>query len=227
VRITPRRARYLGTAAALLLRGLGRSWRVRISTGTYAPRADAIYLFHHGELLMPTCIYRDTGCVVLISRHGDGELIAQTVERLGQHAVRGSSTRGASQATLELLRHWSHRPWIVTPDGPRGPRGKVEAGVVLLAARSGRPLVPLGFAATPAKRLGSWDRFRIPAPFARVHNVIGDDIVVPSDVSADGARTIAALAAARLWDCQRAAQRLVGEALDPDPVTAGTPEDGR
>ena len=50
---------------------------------------------------------------------------------------------------------------------------------MFLAARAGRPLVPVASAASRAWVLRSWDRFRVPQPFARVVVAYGEPIVVP------------------------------------------------
>jgi lysophospholipid acyltransferase (LPLAT)-like uncharacterized protein len=61
----------------------------------------------------------------------------------------------------------------MVPDGPRGPARRLHAGIVALAAATGAPIVPVGIAARPARRLHSWDRFMIPIPFARCAVVFG------------------------------------------------------
>ena len=59
-------------------------------------------------------------------------------------------------------------PWVVTPDGPKGPRGSVKPGLIRLAAESGRSVQPLAAACSRAVTFSSWDRFTLPWPFARV-----------------------------------------------------------
>ena len=76
----------------------------------------------------------------------------------------------------------------VVPDGPRGPRERVQAGVIVLAAATGAPIVPCGFAARPARRLASWDRFLVPLPFARAAVVFGKPAGVPRDADRETAR---------------------------------------
>ena len=144
MKITPRRAAWLGIAGATVIRALGATWRVRMH-GCVPDVSDPGHLvaFLHGDMLVPATYYRRTPAAVLISRHGDGELIAQILRRLGRHRpVRGSSTRGGARAVLEFLRRHADVGWAVTPDGPRGPRGRVHDGVIMLAAGSGRPVLP-------------------------------------------------------------------------------------
>src|SRR5262245_25275378 len=114
-------------------------------------------------------LHRHEGIAVLVSRHRDGELITRVIERLGFVAARGSSTRGGEAGVRGML-SWAgqDRQLAVTPDGPRGPAEQVKPGALYLAERTGRRMVPIGVAAHPVRALRSWDRFRIPWPFARV-----------------------------------------------------------
>ena len=74
-----------------------------------------------------------------------------------------------------------NRPWGITPDGPRGPRGIVHPGVIHLAAESGRLIRPIGYAVSRGRELSSWDRFVIPYPFSRIAEHIGYPLAVPRD----------------------------------------------
>jgi hypothetical protein len=78
------------------------------------------------------------------------------------------------------------RDVVVVPDGPRGPREMVKPGVVALARRSGAPIVPIAVGASAEWRLGSWDEFRIPKPFARCLVRFGEPVQIPGD-TAEGA----------------------------------------
>ena len=53
-------------------------------------------------------------------------------------------------------------------DGPRGPRGEVTPGLILLAQRSGAVLIPVLYGMRYRWRAGSWDRMQVPLPFGRV-----------------------------------------------------------
>jgi lysophospholipid acyltransferase (LPLAT)-like uncharacterized protein len=120
---------------------------------------------------------------MLISQHADGQLIAQVIQRLGLKVVAGSSSRGAAAAVLHLIQLGRDNHLGITPDGPRGPRRRVQMGVVFLAARTGLPIVPLGFGYARAWRTGSWDCMALPRPFSRVIGVSMPPIRVPSDAN--------------------------------------------
>ena len=121
-----------------------------------------------------------TPACALISHHGDGALIAETVARLGIEAVRGSTARGGREAFWGLRRRQRQGATIaIAVDGPRGPRERAQAGIVELARSTGEAILPLAFAASPALRFRSWDGFVLPLPFARGVLAWGPPLRVP------------------------------------------------
>lgn len=140
-----------------------------------------ILAFWHGRLLMmPISVQRKTPVHVMISHHGDGEIIARTIKHWGQDSIRGSASKGAAAAIKQMLKVLKKgEVAVITPDGPRGPRMRAQEGVVRLAAMSGLPVYPVSFSTTRGKILGSWDRFFLAAPFSRGVVIWGDAIEVP------------------------------------------------
>ncbi|HEY3568978.1 MAG TPA: lysophospholipid acyltransferase family protein [Thermoanaerobaculia bacterium] len=138
-----------------------------------------ILAFWHRHLLLMPYAYKGRRISVLVSQSKDGELIARTVARLGIDSSRGSSSRGGIAGMRSLLRK-AGEGWDIafTPDGPRGPLREVQPGVILAAASTGLPIVPVAIAASRAKLLRSWDRFLVPLPFAKVHIVYGEPLTV-------------------------------------------------
>ncbi len=166
--------RVLVRLAPGLLRLLAKTWRVRVLDPELRARAvdegaGAVGSFWHGDIPFAIGCHLGMDVSVLVSRHRDGELVAEVAERLGFGTVRGSSTRGGAAGLLEMQRRGAAGRLIaITPDGPRGPAHTVAPGVVWLAATLRRPIVAAGFAASRCWRAGSWDRMRVPKPFARV-----------------------------------------------------------
>jgi lysophospholipid acyltransferase (LPLAT)-like uncharacterized protein len=116
----------------------------------------------------------------LISPSVDGELGAMLVRSLGAEVIRGSSTHTGARALrdyYQALVRDNVSP-VITPDGPRGPRFKFKPGALLLAQMSGRPILPMSYAASRAWLI-KWDRFVIPVPFSRVALAIGPPCYVP------------------------------------------------
>ncbi len=184
-----RKPRYvwIGRLGSLLVRLWGRTlritWRVPPSVRELEHGGEhLIYSFWHGHILTLTYGYRGREIVVLVSRHGDGEIISQILHRLGYGTVRGSSTRGGLRALLEMARDGRRgHPLGVTPDGPRGPRHVLQPGVLVIAQKSGLPIVPMSVGMRRGRLLDSWDRFQLPYPFSRVLVLLGDPIHVPPE----------------------------------------------
>ncbi len=120
---------------------------------------------------------------VLISRHADGELIAQTCGFLNVGVVRGSTTRGGATAILRLASSKRPRHILITPDGPQGPRHRLQAGIVALASRTGLPIVLVAIGFARAWRLRSWDRTVLPFPWSLAHAIASEAIAIPSGLS--------------------------------------------
>ena len=98
--------------------------------------------------------------------------------------IKGSSSRGGGVALRALVAAIRNGVDVaIVPDGPRGPRERLQPGVVALAALTGAPVVPLAIGAQPARRLSSWDRFLVPLPFARCVLAFGAPVSV--DAAAD------------------------------------------
>lgn len=71
----------------------------------------------------------------------------------------------------------------ITPDGPRGPRYRVQNGIIELARRTGMPIIPISFNASRKKVFRSWDRFLLPYPFSRGVFIFGKPLLVPQQMS--------------------------------------------
>ena len=177
-----------GWAIAVVLRVLYRTLRVRCVDpagviGAIDRGERAVFAFWHDTLvllpLMVTTVYPRARVAVMLSWHRDAEIAAQAIRRLGIRPVRGSSTRGWVGALRGLLGADGRGELIaVVPDGPRGPRHHAQAGVVQLARATGLPIVAIGAATRPVRRLGSWDRLQLPLPFGRVALVLGEPLAV-------------------------------------------------
>jgi lysophospholipid acyltransferase (LPLAT)-like uncharacterized protein len=178
------RVAALSLAAAWTIRALRATVRLRhhgdAAVRDWESRGENFILaFWHRHLLLMPYAYRGRRVSVLISRSRDGELIARTVARFGIDASRGSSSRGGAAGLRELFgKAAAGYDLAFTPDGPRGPAGVVQPGVILAAAATGLPVQPVAIAASRCRRLRSWDRFLVPLPLATVHIVYGEALRV-------------------------------------------------
>lgn len=127
-----------------------------------------ILAFWHNRMLMAPFFYRGRGLKILISRHTDGEIIRRVMLYFGFGSVRGSSTRGGAEAFRALLRSVEQgKDIVITPDGPRGPRYKVQKGIVELARKTGLPIIAVSFSTKHRLEIPSWDRLVLPRPFTQ------------------------------------------------------------
>jgi lysophospholipid acyltransferase (LPLAT)-like uncharacterized protein len=171
-----------GWLAAAVLRLLRASLRLR-HHGDAALRqweregTHFVLAFWHRHLLLMRYAYRGRQVTVMVSMSRDGELSAAALRHLGVHTARGSTSRGGARGLRELLRRAGAGSDIAfTPDGPRGPRGEVQPGVLLAAQSLGWPIVPVAYAASRAKATRSWDGMKVVLPLARVHFVYGEPL---------------------------------------------------
>lgn len=126
----------------------------------------------------------------LISRHGDGEINAQILSRLGVRAIRGSGgdpakmqKRGGAVALREMLRALEQgSTMVLTADIPKVSR-RAGAGIVTLARMSGRPIYPIAVVSGRRVDFNSWDRASLALPFGRGAMVLGDPVHVARDAS--------------------------------------------
>lgn len=176
------------------IRLLASTWRVReVNRAPFQRIRDGgkpvIFTLWHGEMLALLWHHRREGITVLISEHGDGEIIARVAGSLGYRTVRGSTSRGGGRALLGLSRIAQGGGDVAfTPDGPRGPARKFAPGALIVAQRTGAPIIRLRVAARRCWRLGSWDRFMIPKPFTRVCVAYGDPIYLDAPTPRDAAQ---------------------------------------
>jgi lysophospholipid acyltransferase (LPLAT)-like uncharacterized protein len=170
-----------------------------------------IYAFWHENLLLPAYHYGRRDIWVLISQHSDGELIAQACRHLGFRLVRGSPKKGASDAVRKMLRLAEKDHLALTPDGPRGPRRKVQPGLIFLAVHTGRPIIPVGFAWEKAWRMKSWDRFALPVPWSGAICVTGEPILIPKIAEDGGLEVYRQQVQAAMDEVSAAAEQRIGK----------------
>jgi lysophospholipid acyltransferase (LPLAT)-like uncharacterized protein len=145
----------------------------------HAAGKRVIYTFWHGRIFMATYFFRDRGIVVMTSQNRDGEYIARVIRRFGYGAARGSSSRGAKGALVEMVRELRGKKDVAfTIDGPRGPRYVAKPGAVWIASKTGDGILPFHMSPEKSWVFKSWDHFHFPKPFSRVLAILGTPIYV-------------------------------------------------
>jgi len=160
-----------------------------------------LYSIWHDQIVMTLFTHRPREMSGLVSRHRDGIYVTAAMDYQGIEPVRGSSGKGGVHALRALLDKVHERHVAITPDGPRGPRRKAKAGIVYLAARTGRKIVPVAYT---CKRLwllrGSWTELMVPKPFTTIYYTSLEPMAVPADLDRAGVEE-------HVWRLQEEMQR--------------------
>ena len=176
--------RLVGLMSFLMVKALGKTLRFETEGWEHFEQIELnghqpIYCFWHDRILAGTYFFRKRGIVVMTSQSRDGEYIARFIQKFGYGVARGSSSRGGTGALVELIRAMrGGRPAAFTVDVPRGPKYEAKPGPVLLAQKTGAPMMPFVFECKKFWQMRSWDGLRVPKPFSRVRLIIDAPIYV-------------------------------------------------
>lgn len=176
------------------LRSFSGTWRVRTVADFAAEITEpVIFAIWHNRLALAMEFWARVkrrqphlklGALVSASR--DGGLLACTLEHFGVQPVRGSSSRRGPQALRESVTLVNAGYCVaITPDGPRGPKYKVQPGIISLAQLTGRPIIAAGARIHPRKTLRSWDQFQVPLPFSECELTFSGPLFISRDASAE------------------------------------------
>lgn len=176
-------------AAALAIKALMSSCRVvsvegadRAEEAVRQARGGAVYVTWHQRMSYHFHYFGPKHVTMMISRSRDGEYAACTAALLGFRNVRGSSTRGGSEALREIIRRMRKGEiGGMLADGPLGPARVAKMGSVIMAREAGVPMIPVLWGADRCWIFNSWDRYMVPKPFARVAIVYEEPIWVPPE----------------------------------------------
>lgn len=164
---------------------------------------------------------------VLVSRHGDGEIIAKLVHFLGFSTVRGSGTsrdaslekskgKGGASALRAMVRALGEDISIgMTADVPPGPARRAGDGIVMLARLSGRPIVPVAGTTRARIQCSNWSKFSINLPFSKGALVWGEPIYVPRDTDPETLEQLRQKVETELNAVTLEADRIVGRTPQP------------
>jgi lysophospholipid acyltransferase (LPLAT)-like uncharacterized protein len=189
--------KFLGFLLRLVVMFIGRTlrWRIEDPSGLLArtPQEPLIFAFWHNRILLLPFLFKKhwskrkrDRVAVLVSASADGEKLSRVLEQFDLICVRGSSSRRGRQALVELTKLVKDGYDIgITPDGPRGPKYKVQDGVIALAQVTQAAIMPVSWDVDRKfvfKK--AWDTFQVPLPFARAVLRIGEPIPVSRDADA-------------------------------------------
>ncbi|MEN8198881.1 MAG: lysophospholipid acyltransferase family protein [Thermodesulfobacteriota bacterium] len=174
--------------------GLTRIWfatcRVKTHGREYLEQVrqgPAVATFWHYTILFIFYYMRKESAVAMVSGSRDGEYISRIANRLGYETVRGSRKKGGLQAIKGLIRHMRQgRNAAIVADGSQGPARVVQAGCIVLASRTGAPVLPMLWSCNRYRRFGSWDGTALPMPFSRIDFFFAEPLTVPAKLGPEG-----------------------------------------
>jgi len=176
------------------------SWTMRLWFGTCTVTArndrflkdvhredkTIIASFWHYSIIFTLFYLRKYPATVMVSASKDGEYIARLADEFGYNCVRGSKNKKGVEALKGMLRAViGGDNGAVVADGSQGPARVAQSGALLVAARSGRPIIPMAWSASGFFSINSWDRTLIPKPFSRVNVYFGAPLYIPRKTSAE------------------------------------------
>jgi lysophospholipid acyltransferase (LPLAT)-like uncharacterized protein len=181
----------IAAAVYAVIRALGPTLRYEVLGLQHLERTNSsgqrcIFAFWHRVIIPVVWWARNRGIVVLNTTAFDGQWTRKVIEWLGFDTAQGSSTRGGLRGLAVMARRMEQgRDSGFTIDGPRGPRYIAKPGPVMLAKKTGCPIVVFHSAVDRGKTFtNTWDHFLLPAPFARAVILVAPPIYIPTDATA-------------------------------------------
>jgi len=160
------------------------TWRIREEGRVdLSPKTSGkLYAHWHGDELLMLKMGQFRKMAVMASRSQDGELMKQVLKFLGFQVVRGSSSKGGVgglKGLIDIITQKNCHSSLAV-DGPRGPIYEVKPGILALAQKTGKPIVPTAGAAQWRFVFSrSWNQCYFPKPFSRCVVIYGEPISVP------------------------------------------------
>ncbi len=182
---------YFSLATILRLWRCCMRFKLDDSHKIYNSNEPLIFVNWHNKLLFfQTLLKKDmlSRINAMISMSRDGEYISELLAQFNVKSIRGSSSKRSAAVLIEAIKILRKTKNIVaiTPDGPRGPIYSMNPGAILLASKTGVPIVPLSSNASSYWKLNSWDKFQIPKPWCKITLKFGEKIHIPPKLDEDG-----------------------------------------
>lgn len=182
--------RRYGTILYYLLQIVRKTLKVKVIKNESIDEKNESYIFAfwHNKLVASTlCLDYIEKRAVLASPSKDGELISVPLEKLGYQMLRGSSDKNSTSSLISLIKYMKKGYCIGTPvDGPKGPIYEVKPGMIYLAQKGKKYIIPTGTAYKSKWEFKkAWDKFQFPKPFTTMVYIMGEPIEVPADADID------------------------------------------
>lgn len=174
--------------------------------------AFVIALWHNRVVMMPYAWRRKNRPITIFtSDHRDGKLVAYSMGWFGFDTVFGSTKRTEMKTIRLIVRSLREgRLFGMTPDGPRGPRMRVKAGVVAMARMANVAIIPVAYSCKRRVVMDTWDRLIVPLPFTSGVFLWGEPVRMPPGASAEELEEARLLLEERMVALTAQADREVG-----------------
>ena len=183
---------FIAAAVYSVIRMLGPTLRYEVHGWHHAEKVHAsskrcIWAFWHRVIVPIVWWHRNHGVVVMNTTAFDGQWTRKVIEWLGFGTAQGSSSRGGLRGLAMMARRLEEGlDCAFTIDGPRGPRYVAKPGPVMLARKSGCPIMVFHIGVERGKTFhGTWDHFLMPKPFSRTVILFAPPIYVPAEANAE------------------------------------------
>lgn len=212
------RPRVLAIPIYLLVRAIGASLRITLEGFDRMQNLPGgkVLAGWHGRTFVAAIVFRRKSVWTIISQSNDGDMQNRIFQRLGFNTIRGSTGRGGVRAAVEAIKVLREGVTMAfTPDGPRGPSGIVQSGIMLMAQKSGASLIPVGVSAARRWIYPAWDRYLIPKPFSKAIMIFGDPIRVAADADEAQVEQARAQLESELHRLEALAEARMGHTVKP------------
>jgi lysophospholipid acyltransferase (LPLAT)-like uncharacterized protein len=183
---------------------------LQLKARTLSPHGSFVFAVWHEQVVSALCGHAWTEpYLTLTSRSKDGDYAAFVSKKLGFVSVRGSSKRrnkdkGGKEAIQEYVTKMNQGvSGGITVDGPKGPRQKCKAGIVLISMQTQSPILPVVGIASNYWEFNSWDKFKIPKPFAKIILQYGEPIQINQDASPEQVEEVCELVSNALKELEK------------------------
>jgi len=147
---------------------------------------SVIFAFWHNRIFLLPFYYRyklkRKNICFLASPSTDGEILSRLMKRLEFRAVRGSTRHYGKKSMQEMVQSLkTGYDGAIVPDGPQGPKYKVQPGIIHIAKETGLPIVPAAYNTRNKRVLPTWDNFLLPLPFSQAVIIYGKPLWIEKD----------------------------------------------
>jgi len=166
--------------AEIILRIVSQTWQIKLINKI--PKIPAIIIFWHCDMLPIWKLFSKKDAYTIVSMNKDGEILSHLLFKWKYKLIRGSSSKNGKEVIKEIVNLNKNNYFLITPDGPRGPKYQCKVGAFVIAQRK---QVPLYFVKCKIKYkkvfMKSWDNFILPLLFSKIKIEFSERMDIPTE----------------------------------------------